>query len=64
MKVAVGDIRIVLEARHREQVVAVAGLPDVHQIGEPLPVRGHVTLLEKPGFGVELNRDLIQPVEF
>lgn len=33
-------------------------------IGEPLPVNGHVTLSDAPGFGVELNRDLIQPLEF
>jgi L-alanine-DL-glutamate epimerase-like enolase superfamily enzyme len=33
-------------------------------IGEPLPVNGHVTLTDEPGFGVELNRDLIQPMEF
>jgi L-rhamnonate dehydratase len=33
-------------------------------IGEPLPVNGHVTLSDEPGFGVELNRDLLQPVEF
>jgi L-rhamnonate dehydratase len=33
-------------------------------IGEPLPVNGHVTLTDKPGFGVELNRDLLEPVTF
>ena len=33
-------------------------------VGEPLPVNGHVTLSDAPGFGVELNRDLIQPLEF
>jgi L-rhamnonate dehydratase len=29
-------------------------------IGEPVPVNGrlHVSALDKPGFGVELNRDL------
>ncbi len=32
-------------------------------IGEPLPVNGHVTLTDAPGFGVELNRDLLQPFE-
>jgi L-rhamnonate dehydratase len=32
-------------------------------LGEPLPVDGHVTLSDKPGFGVELNRDLLQPIE-
>ncbi|HEV2322949.1 MAG TPA: enolase C-terminal domain-like protein [Terracidiphilus sp.] len=32
--------------------------------GEPLPVNGHVVLSEAPGFGVELNRDLIEPVDF
>lgn len=30
-------------------------------LGEPLPVNGHVTLSDAPGFGVELNRDLLQP---
>lgn len=31
-------------------------------IGEPLPVNGHITLDEnKPGFGVELNRDKLVP---
>lgn len=30
--------------------------------GEPVPVNGHVTLTDKPGFGVELNRDLLQPI--
>jgi L-alanine-DL-glutamate epimerase-like enolase superfamily enzyme len=29
--------------------------------GEPLPVNGHVTLTDAPGFGVELHRDLLQP---
>ena len=33
-------------------------------IGEPLPVNGHVTLGSGPGFGVELNRDLLEPVDF
>lgn len=33
-------------------------------LGEPLPVNGRVTLSNAPGFGVELNRDLIQPMEF
>jgi len=31
-------------------------------VGEPLPVDGHVTLSDKPGFGVELNRDLLEPI--
>ncbi len=31
-------------------------------IDEPLPVDGHVTLNDKPGFGVELNRDLLEEV--
>lgn len=29
--------------------------------GEPLPVHGRVTLSDKPGFGVELNRDRLAP---
>lgn len=33
-------------------------------IGEPLPVDGHITLSDKPGFGVELNRDLLEPISF
>ncbi len=33
-------------------------------VGEPLPVNGHVTLTDKPGFGVELNRDLLERVSF
>jgi L-rhamnonate dehydratase len=33
-------------------------------IGEPLPVNGHVTLSNKPGFGVELNRDFLVPIDF
>ena len=33
-------------------------------VGEPLPVNGHVTLGTKPGFGVELNRDLLEPIDF
>lgn len=33
-------------------------------LGEPLPVRGHVTLSDASGFGLELNRDLIEPVKF
>ena len=33
-------------------------------IGEPLPVNGHVTLGSSPGFGVELNRDLLEPIDF
>ncbi len=33
-------------------------------LGEPLPIQGHITLSDAPGFGVELNRDLIQPIEF
>ena len=31
---------------------------------EPLPHKGHVTLSDSPGFGVELNRDLLNPVTF
>ncbi len=34
VEIAVDDIRKVLEAGHREEVVAIAGLPDVNQIGE------------------------------
>jgi L-alanine-DL-glutamate epimerase-like enolase superfamily enzyme len=30
-------------------------------IGEPLPVNGRVTLSDKPGFGIELNPDYLQP---
>lgn len=33
-------------------------------VGEPLPVNGRVTLSDAPGFGVELNRDLLDPVVF
>lgn len=33
-------------------------------IGEPLPENGHVILGDLPGFGVELNRDLLEPVVF
>lgn len=33
-------------------------------IDEPLPVDGHITLSEKPGFGVELNRDLLDDIIF
>ena len=36
VEIAVGDVRVVLQARHREQIVAVARLPYVHQIGKPL----------------------------
>jgi L-rhamnonate dehydratase len=32
--------------------------------GEPLPVNGHVTLGTSPGFGVELNRELLAPIDF
>lgn len=39
-------------------------LPKGHVIlGEPAPVDGHVTLSSEPGFGIELNRDVIQPFE-
>jgi L-rhamnonate dehydratase len=31
-------------------------------LGEPLPQNGHVTLGDAPGFGVELNRDLLEPI--
>ena len=31
-------------------------------LGEPLPVNGRVTLTDSPGFGVELNRDLLEPI--
>lgn len=30
-------------------------------IGEPLPVNGRITVGDKPGFGVELNRDYLEP---
>ncbi len=33
-------------------------------VGEPLPVKGHVTLDDSPGFGVELNRDYLELVVF
>jgi L-rhamnonate dehydratase len=32
-------------------------------IGEPLPVNGFVTVTDAPGFGVELNRDFLSPIE-
>jgi L-alanine-DL-glutamate epimerase-like enolase superfamily enzyme len=32
-------------------------------IGEPLPENGHVRLSNKPGFGVELNRDYLEPFD-
>jgi L-rhamnonate dehydratase len=32
-------------------------------IGEPLPVNGHVTLTDTPGFGVELNRDYLVSID-
>jgi L-rhamnonate dehydratase len=32
--------------------------------GEPVPAAGHVTLSDKPGFGVELNRDFVQLLQF
>lgn len=31
-------------------------------LGEPLPKNGHVTLGDAPGFGVELNHELLEPV--
>jgi L-rhamnonate dehydratase len=30
-------------------------------IGEPLPENGFVTVPDRPGFGVELNRDYLVP---
>jgi L-alanine-DL-glutamate epimerase-like enolase superfamily enzyme len=33
-------------------------------LGEPLPVNGHITLSSAPGFGVELNRELIEQIEY
>jgi L-rhamnonate dehydratase len=33
-------------------------------IGEPLPINGRVTLEDKLGFGVELNRDYLVPMSF
>jgi L-alanine-DL-glutamate epimerase-like enolase superfamily enzyme len=33
-------------------------------LGEPLPVHGRVNLGDAPGFGVELNRDLLEPMAF
>ena len=30
-------------------------------IGEPLPVNGKITLSDKPGFGVDLNYDILEP---
>src|SRR5258708_2885683 len=38
MEVAVRDVRVVLEARHRKQIVAVRRFPDVDEPGEPLAV--------------------------
>jgi L-rhamnonate dehydratase len=32
-------------------------------VGEPLPVNGHIALNDKPGFGVELNRDFLVPID-
>jgi L-alanine-DL-glutamate epimerase-like enolase superfamily enzyme len=31
--------------------------------GEPIPENGTITLSDDPGFGVELNRDIVQPYE-
>lgn len=33
-------------------------------LGEPLPENGHITLSDRPGFGVELNRDLLEAIVF
>jgi L-rhamnonate dehydratase len=33
-------------------------------LGEPLPQKGCVTLSDEPGFGVQLNRDLLEPIRF
>jgi L-rhamnonate dehydratase len=30
-------------------------------VGEPAPVDGHVVLADEPGFGIQLNRDVIRP---
>ena len=38
VEVAVGHIRIVLEARHRKQIVAVGGFSDVDQIRQLFPM--------------------------
>ena len=38
VEVAVGDVRVVLQARHRKQIVAVGRLPHVDQLREPLAV--------------------------
>ncbi len=33
-------------------------------MGEPLPARGPIKLGDAPGFGVELNRDYLEPITF
>lgn len=33
-------------------------------VGEPLPVNGKVTLGDAPGFGIELKRELLEPLPF
>ena len=36
VEVAVGHVRVVLQARHRKQIVAVCGFPHVHETRQPL----------------------------
>ena len=38
VKVAVGDVRVMFETRHREQVVAIRGFPDVDEVRQLVPV--------------------------
>ena len=36
VEVAVGHVRVVLQARHRKQIVAIRGFPQVHEIRQLL----------------------------
>jgi len=55
-----------IEAPYAEYYVPGDGLqvkPKGHVIvGEPAPVDGHVTLSDAPGFGIDLRRDLLVPL--
>jgi len=43
VEVAVGDVRVMLQARHRKQIVAIGSLPHIDEVGQLLAVVPQVT---------------------
>lgn len=69
VEVAVGDVRVMLQARHRKQIVAVRGFPEVHQVAKLLAVvpeiaRGNLHTSRRAVVRMARDADGILPPDF